>query len=71
MDKETALLLQIAFRLRARFISKDDPWEASPFGWIRGLPSRRVGSFAEELVTEWLRFHGFRVEPSQILKRTV
>jgi hypothetical protein len=39
-----------------------DPWEASPFGWIKREPSRRIGAIGEQLVKAWAAHEGIRVE---------
>jgi hypothetical protein len=41
-----------------------DPWEASPFAWIKREPSRRVGAIGEGLVKAWARHEGISVEPA-------
>jgi hypothetical protein len=38
-----------------------DPWEASPFAWIKREPSRRVGAIGEGLVKAWARHEGIEV----------
>ena len=38
-----------------------DPWEASPFGWIKKESSRRRGAIGERLVQAWAREVGLRV----------
>lgn len=42
-------------------VTGDDPWEASPFGWILGEASRRRGAIGERLVKAWARREGIRV----------
>lgn len=41
-----------------------DPWEASPFAWIKREPPRRKGAIGEGLVKAWARHEGFAVTPS-------
>lgn len=41
-----------------------DPWEASPFGWIKKEPSRRVGAIGERLVKAWASHEGISVRPA-------
>lgn len=39
-----------------------DPWEASPFAWIRRESSRVRGAIGEKLVQAWALHQGLRVE---------
>jgi hypothetical protein len=41
--------------------SSQDPWAASPFGWIKKLPSRTVGAIGEKLVEKWAQSKRFEV----------
>lgn len=36
-------------------VTEDDPWKASPFGWILKEASRRRGAIGEQLVKAWAR----------------
>lgn len=43
---------------------EDDPWAASPFGWLLKLPSRTKGAIGEKLVEKWAECEGFDVRRS-------
>ena len=60
-DPEVAELGRISMQLKNSYVRSVDPWENSPFKWIKSLPSRTVGKVGEELITLWLRKKGFRV----------
>ena len=63
MGNQFKLLLRIMDSIRDEYLETDG-WKDSPFAWIRCIPSRKVGAFAEALLTEWLRANGFEVHPS-------
>jgi hypothetical protein len=61
---DTAATLLEAFdaaRIELTATPGDDPWENSPFRWIRELQSRRRGKAGELIVTNWLRSEGLEV----------
>lgn len=39
-------------------------WDASPFGWLRRLPSRSMGARGERLVSAWCESLGYSVRPT-------
>jgi hypothetical protein len=41
-----------------------DPWEGSPFAWIKALPSRTKGMIGERLVANWCAGMGLDVQRS-------
>lgn len=64
-DSEVLLLASIAASLEGSYVQDaPDPWEGSPFGWIRTQPSRRVGKIGEQLVSGWCAAHDFDVTRS-------
>lgn len=53
-DLEVGLLAALADGLKGEYQSEQDKsWSQSPFGWIRGQPSRRKGAIGEKLVAGW------------------
>ncbi len=64
-DPEVVLLAGLAGGLEADYADDgDDPWEGSPFGWIKSRPSRQVGAIGEQLVAGWCASKGFDVTRS-------
>ena len=61
MDSDLNLLITIMDDLKSSFLDTS-MWENSPFEWLRCLPSRKVGAFAEELLSRWLAQKGFYVK---------
>ena len=61
-DPELGLFASIAAAIHQDFaIGAADPWKDSPFGWIKGRPSRQVGAIGEKLVERWCAAKGFDV----------
>ena len=61
-DPEVRELAAYAQLIRADYESDEpDPWQDSPFGWIRTHPSRTVGAIGEKLVAAWCAANGFNV----------
>jgi hypothetical protein len=61
-DPEVNLLASIATTVHQDYASDEvDPWEGSPFAWIKGRPSRQVGAIGEKLVSGWCAAKGFDV----------
>lgn len=53
-DSEVRLLAVLAEGFRDEYETEEDlRWSRSPFGWIRGQPSRRKGAIGEKLVAGW------------------
>jgi len=63
-DPEVHLLATIAATLMPDYADKNVDWQNSPFGWIRVLPSRRVGAIGEALVAGWCAAKGLDVARS-------
>lgn len=65
-DPEVQILAAIAATLKGDYIREGavDPWAASPFVWIKTLPSRRIGKVGEQLVSGWCAAKGFDVTAS-------
>lgn len=65
-DPEVRELALYAALLRDEYLKDEpDPWEDSPFGWIKTRPSsKQVGAIGERLVAEWLAAKGFEVVKS-------
>jgi len=64
-DPEVALLAGIAAALEGDYADDGpDPWEGSPFAWIKTRPSRQIGAIGEQLVAGWCAAKGFDVTRS-------
>ena len=64
-DTEVAALAAVAALLQVDYQAPlDDPWDGSPFKWIKSLPSRTVGAIGEALVAGWSAGKGFDVSRS-------
>lgn len=65
MDAETRLLASIAEGIKTDYLKGDtDPWQDSPFAWIRSLPSRQRGKVGEQLIAGWCAAKGLDVTRS-------
>lgn len=61
-DHETRVLAGLAESLREQYEGdKVDPWEGSPFAWIKKRPSRQIGAIGEKLVAGWCATKDFDV----------
>ncbi|MDE2761938.1 MAG: hypothetical protein OXQ94_02130 [Gemmatimonadota bacterium] len=61
-DPEVQWLAALAEGLKGEYQTKEDlSWSRSPFGWIRGQPSRRKGAIGERLVAGWCAARGINV----------
>ena len=60
-DPEVALLAGLAAAIEPDYASDLAEWRASPFGWMKSQPSRRVGKIFEQLVAGWCAAKGFSV----------
>ena len=60
-DPDARLLAGIAAELEPGYTSDEAEWRASPFGWIKRQPSRRVGKIFEQLAAGWCAAKGFSV----------
>lgn len=51
-DPDVAQLAALSAVLRHEYEGNDgaDPWEGSPFAWVKSRPSRQVGAIGEKLV---------------------
>ena len=64
-DPEVRELAACAQLIRADYEQHgEDPWENSPFAWIKTRPSRQVGAIGEKLVAAWCAAKGFDVMKS-------
>ncbi len=65
-DPEVLLLASIAGTLKRDYVREgaDDPWEGSPFAWIKTRPSRQVGKIGEQLIAGWSATKGLDVVAS-------
>ena len=67
-DPEVELLAGIAATLKSDYIREGvlDPWDGSPFQWIKKVgSSRRVGKIGEQLVAGWCAAKGIDVTKSK------
>ncbi len=61
-DPDVLMLASIAATLKSDYADdRHDPWEGSPFQWIRTRPSRQVGKIGEQLVAGWCAAKGLDV----------
>jgi len=60
-DPEVQALAAIAAILAPEYDIPNDPWAASPFGWIRLQKSRRVGKIGEQIVSGFLAARDFDI----------
>ena len=51
----------LADRVRPLFVAEDDPWLASPYAWVKHLPSASRGRAGVALVERWARAAGLDV----------
>ncbi len=73
-DPEVLALAAIAAALEPDYaIPMDDPWNGSPFKWIKSQRSRTVGAIGESLVAGWSAAKGFDVvrSPSSEADRVI
>ena len=61
LSPEATPFAAIAEAIRTEIPKADRAWDASPFGWLRTLPSRTRGAVGEKLVARWFTANGFRV----------
>jgi len=66
IDEDLRIVAGIAAALKADYVkpAKADPWEGSPFAWIRTRPSRQRGKIGEQLVAGWCAAKGLDVVKS-------
>ena len=63
IDPELEVFYDINAELRDEMVQDQvDPWEASPFAWIRRANSRRRGAIGEALMRRWAREMGILVQ---------
>lgn len=62
-DPEVAFLASLAGALQSDYIGEKEVamWRGSPFYWIKGRPSRQIGTIGEALVAGWAAAKGFDV----------
>lgn len=63
-NKQYKQIVEISNNLRQHPQNDLTQWNDSPFKWIKGLPSRRVGKIGEDIVREFLNINGFSVRSS-------
>lgn len=64
-DDDLVIFTRLSADLQASYAAAaSDPWEASPFAWIKREPSRRVGAIGEGLVKSWAKQAGIVVTPA-------
>jgi hypothetical protein len=63
-DPDVKVVVELATAAEASYTEGDAMWIGSPFRWIKTRPSRQIGKIGEELVSDWCRSHGFKVERS-------
>lgn len=65
-DPDVLMLASVASTLKGDYMrnASSDPWEGSPFAWIRCCPSRQVGKIGEQLVAGWCAARGLDVTAS-------
>jgi hypothetical protein len=65
-DPEVQALAGISATLAAEYRQEgEDPWEGSPFEWIRTQSSRRRGKIGEQLLSGYLAARDFTVGPAK------
>jgi hypothetical protein len=61
-DTEVAALAKVSSKIEQDYKTPlVDPWQGSPFTWIRARSSRTVGAIGEKLVEGWSAGYGFEV----------
>lgn len=62
IDNEVKALALISGAIEGQYVvDGQDPWDGSPFKWIKGLSSRAIGAVGEKLVAGWAEAKGFEV----------
>ncbi len=61
-NEEFNFLVSVAELVKKDFIDPDDPWEESPFGWIKKLPPRTMGKLGEDLIRSWCAVKSLAVD---------
>jgi hypothetical protein len=65
-DREVQALAAISGSLAAEYRQEgENPWEGSPFEWIRTQSSRRRGKIGEQLLAGYLASRDFTVGPAR------
>lgn len=58
-DADVQTLIGLASALKHDYAGgQSDPWEGSPFAWIKTRPSRQVGAIGEQLIAGWCAAKG-------------
>ena len=64
-DPEVQALVVCAESIRVDYEQEGpDPWQDSPFGWIRSKHSTTKGKIGEKLIAAWCKTNGFDVRRS-------
>lgn len=64
-DVELELFVELVVTLSSDYLGDGpDPWEGSPFAWIKTRPSRQRGAIGELLIERWLTAKGAKVRRS-------
>jgi hypothetical protein len=62
-DPDVQFLAALAKSLEPDYVGEEEKrmWSGSPFYWIKGRPSRQIGTIGEALVAGWTASKGFDV----------
>jgi site-specific DNA-methyltransferase (adenine-specific) len=65
-DPDVLRLARVAASLEAEYDRQveDDPWEGSPFAWIKTRPSRQIGKIGQQLLSRFCEDRGLDVSSS-------
>ncbi len=55
-------LAKLADAIKDEYLSDEDPWQDSPFQWIKMIPPRKKGKLGEKLVAAWCAVNGLAID---------